>query len=1077
MRGELSILLTCALLLTQVGSGVCAQEAKPDTGLKGTLKWANGDRMSGEWQGVEKGWLNWKAQDLGEAVRVWLPRTVGYEVDGVFLPIPIKGPWTMTAADGSFFGCETWAMDGAVMKTKTEVAGEVAMRWEAVTELRRAGEAEGLIYAGPAGEAKWVKDNPGDSGGQPWTAAEGGALRTRSIDQSIALPVKLPEKMRMDFWLKSVGTMPQFRWKIRHAGLQLEVETWMEELVGRGADSPLRMTTLYENEVMLTVCVDFSSKQAVAYGRDAKELGRWKLRGEKTRRSPAGKSGGLLGALAGAVANGFKANVSSSGRQSQAEISEGLMLTNLGADLSLERLLVRSWDGAPLVARPQDAPFVETISGLVYPGKITRVQDGMVQVGEAKLPLEEVAWMRGAPLRQAGKPAKPETAPLVESAAAWYVDGSVLHGRLADGAKGELKLRTALEDKPWVLNRFGLMQLTWLVPEPFAGPPTASVAHLDVWEQNKKVMRGTWEPGEGEAPRWKLDGADKAAAVTAKEGWHLRRALAGVRQAKVLPGLAHLESGELVPAELEAWDREELLLRSMVSADGSAAKLPVEKVLALELPGEGLKARGFHDAGWVALRGGEKGVALDKPKGRLTLQPGAAFGHGSFLQGTQVSFKVSGSQSYGTLRVRLFCEGLNEKSPHLSLLIMRSGSTAYCGIEDPRRPGQVRGNMNRIPIEYDKPFNLRLGWTASKVEAWVNGSPAVTHAVTEATRSGDGWILEPASVWGNDVRDMILTDMELAAAPGARVRPMLEGETRAWALQVPRRLAADAPRHLLLARSGDVLRGSVESVSSRMVTLRSGLETLEVPRERVALMVLPKAAGAKPAEEKPAGEKESLSWLELADGGKLRLKVTAMGPQWVEGESALLGRCRIPADTVVAISSGEPLRQQNSLFSGWQFTQAPEPEIPTAAEGKSAELKGQSAPNFDLELVAGGRFKLEEAKGKVVVLDFWATWCGPCLKAMPEVMTALKELPQDQVRLVGVNQAQGKAEVTAFLKAREWDLEVALDLDQKVGQLFGVSGIPHTVVVGPDGKVAWVSTGYSATMAKELTEVVRKLLP
>ena len=50
-------------------------------------------------------------------------------------------------------------------------------------------------------------------------------------------------------------------------------------------------------------------------------------------------------------------------------------------------------------------------------------------------------------------------------------------------------------------------------------------------------------------------------------------------------------------------------------------------------------------------------------------------------------------------------------------------------------------------------------------------------------------------------------------------------------------------------------------------------------------------------------------------------------------------------------------------------------------------------------------------------------------------------------------------------------------MDQKGGGLFGVKGIPHTVVVGPDGKVAWVSTGYSATMAKELSEVVRKLLP
>lgn len=1077
MRGKHGLSCSVGLYLLVMSGGGSSAQAQEETSVKGTLKWVSGDEMKGEWLGMEEGWLKWKADELEEAVRVWLPRTVGFEVGRVNLPMAMQGKWTMTGVDGSFLGCETWSLEGGISIAKMVHAGEVSLKAESVQEWRRNEKTGALRYAGPAGESMFNHDSSGDVAGQRWACAEGGVLSTPSIDRWVSLPMELPEKMRMDFWVRSNAGIPQFRWKIRHSGRQLEVETVLEELVGSGADFSTPLATLYESEMMLTVCVDFAAKQALAFDVKGKEVGRWKVRGEKARVRSGGTAGGLLGALAGAVAKGLTRPSLPSRGQAVADMDEGLMLMNLGADLSLERLLIREWDGQSPSVRPQEGPFVETLAGEVIAGKLTQIREGVALVNGTKVPLEEVAWVRTVALKQSAKSANKGAVPLEEGMVMQFNDGSFLKGKLMAADAAKQKVQTIFDDQAWSVSLAGVHHLRWVMPEPSAGPPTGRVEHLDRWERAKVVMRGTWEPGEGATPRWRLDGADKAARVKGDEAWSVTRAFAGPQREVDLPGLAHLESGELVPAEVEAWSDKEVVLRSMIAADGTVARLPLESVRALELAGEGLKAVGFGDEGWVVLRGGAEGVKVEKQAGKVTLEPGSAFGHGSFLQGTQVSFMLGSSQSYGAMRVRLFCDGLQEKSPHLSLLIMRSGSTVYCGIEDPKRSGQMRGNTNRIPIEYEKPFALTIKWTETKMETWVNGSLAMTHAVTEATKSGGGIVLEPTSVWGNTTQDQVITHMELTTAPGARTRPTLEVESREWALQVPRRRVEDPPRHLVLARNGDVLRGTVEGVDSRLVTLRSGLEVMEVPRERVALMVLPKPVGME-SKSKAEGADKSLSWVETSEGGKVLLKVSSLGPEWVEGESPLLGKCRIAADKVVALSSNAKPAGKG-LFSDWQFTQAPEPEIPTAtaAEGDAAALKDKPAPGFDLELVVGGRFKLEEAKGKVVVLDFWASWCGPCLKAMPEIMTAMKELPQDQVRLVGVNQGQAKEAVAAFLKTRGWALEVALDLDQKVGGLFGVKGIPHTVVVGPDGKVAWVSTGYSATMAKELTEVVRKLLP
>ena len=91
-------------------------------------------------------------------------------------------------------------------------------------------------------------------------------------------------------------------------------------------------------------------------------------------------------------------------------------------------------------------------------------------------------------------------------------------------------------------------------------------------------------------------------------------------------------------------------------------------------------------------------------------------------------------------------------------------------------------------------------------------------------------------------------------------------------------------------------------------------------------------------------------------------------------------------------------------------------------------------------------------------------------------MTEMEAFTADQVSFIGVNQAESAEHVQTFLQTRGWDLMVGLDEDQAVSRQFAVNGIPHTVIIGPDGKVAWVKSGYSLTGAASAAKMVKSLL-
>jgi thiol-disulfide isomerase/thioredoxin len=217
-------------------------------------------------------------------------------------------------------------------------------------------------------------------------------------------------------------------------------------------------------------------------------------------------------------------------------------------------------------------------------------------------------------------------------------------------------------------------------------------------------------------------------------------------------------------------------------------------------------------------------------------------------------------------------------------------------------------------------------------------------------------------------------------------------------------------------------------------------------------------------------------WLQLASGARISLVVEKFEKEAIVGHHPLYGKCRVPLSDVFTVRTTppDPTNVMRSL-QGWRLVNAPEPVI-EGASGESAPLVGKDAKTFQLPLLAGEKFDLAQQRGKVVVLDFWATWCGPCIKSLPGLIEAMAPFPADQVQFIGVNQSEAPELVKRFMEARDWKFQVALDAGGKVAKQYGVDGIPTTVIIAQDGKVAWLRSGYDPENEKIISETVKRLL-
>jgi thiol-disulfide isomerase/thioredoxin len=136
---------------------------------------------------------------------------------------------------------------------------------------------------------------------------------------------------------------------------------------------------------------------------------------------------------------------------------------------------------------------------------------------------------------------------------------------------------------------------------------------------------------------------------------------------------------------------------------------------------------------------------------------------------------------------------------------------------------------------------------------------------------------------------------------------------------------------------------------------------------------------------------------------------------------------------------------------------------------------GQSAPDFDL---AGSlaAVKLSDYKGKIVYLDFWASWCGPCKQSFPWMNEMQSRYGAKGFRVVGVNVDQKTDDAKAFLKDTPASFDVAFDQSGKTPKTYAIKGMPTSVLIGADGKVISVHSGFKPEQRAELEAQIQQAL-
>jgi len=137
---------------------------------------------------------------------------------------------------------------------------------------------------------------------------------------------------------------------------------------------------------------------------------------------------------------------------------------------------------------------------------------------------------------------------------------------------------------------------------------------------------------------------------------------------------------------------------------------------------------------------------------------------------------------------------------------------------------------------------------------------------------------------------------------------------------------------------------------------------------------------------------------------------------------------------------------------------------------------GQKAPDFTLKNTQGENLSLAEQRGKIIVINFWASWCAPCRKEMPVLQKFHEKYNDLGVSVWGVNVEQENQAGRNFLKGLDLTFPIFFDQSNTISATYQVKAMPSTVIVDRDGLVRYVFRGYKEGYERKYAKAIKKLI-